>query len=134
MSEKLVVVVGSNGRSSYYEPFEAFGEKGSDELIFTDPDKVLCAVFTGGEDVDPIMYGESRNYKTYCHLPRDLEEQMFFEEAVKHAIPIAGICRGSQFLCAMNGGKLVQHVSNHTSMHKIRTIEGDVVEVTSTHH
>ena len=58
---------------------------------------------------------------------------MFFLEATKHHIPLAGICRGAQFLCAMSGGILAQHVTGHGGNHTVRTA-GGIVEVTSTHH
>lgn len=140
MSDKRVVVVGDRAnQSSYYRPFESIAPQGSCEMIFSDPDKVICAVFTGGEDVDPSMYDTSRNHKTYCDISRDLEEKMYFDEAVTHGIPMVGICRGSQFLCVMNGGKLAQHVSNHAcGQHTIRAKVGrnneETIQVTSTHH
>ena len=139
MAEKLVVVVGDIASkrhpSSYYRPFSHLAEQGDTELAFTDPDKVLCLVFTGGEDVDPVMYGIKKNPKTGCCLRRDKDEKRYFDQAVRHKIPMAGICRGSQFLCAMNGGILAQHVMNHAcGGHTIRTLHHGIVAVTSTHH
>ena len=132
--DKVVVVVGDRRLGgSYYRPFADIAPQGDCELIFTRPKQVLCAVFTGGEDVDPSFYGRSRNSKTNSNAYRDKEEQMFFREAAKHHIPMAGICRGAQFLCAMNGGILAQHITGHGGNHPIRTLNG-IIEVTSTHH
>lgn len=134
MNDKVIVVVGDPYlHSSYYRPFEEFGPHGDPELLFTKPEQVLLAVFTGGEDVDPVMYGESRNCKTGCNIRRDREEERYFNRAAKENVPMAGICRGAQFLCVMNGGKLAQHISGHTRDHTMRTLHG-VVKVTSTHH
>lgn len=135
MKENRIVVVNDMHHfASYYRPFEEFAPLGEPDLVFTNPDQVLCLVFTGGEDVDPSMYGIKPNRKTGSNLKRDLEEKMYFEEAARRGIPMAGICRGAQFLCVMNGGILAQHISNHGYSHRIQTSHGPVVEVTSTHH
>src|SRR5699024_9442623 len=67
---------------------------------------------------------------------RDAREMEVFNYAREREIPCVGICRGSQFLCVMNGGTLIQHVSNHGiyGTHEMYTHDGRTVEVTSTHH
>ena len=93
-------------------------------------------MFTGGEDVDPSLYGAHRHPTTYSNIQRDLEEKAVFEKVKPNQLCV-GICRGSQFLCVMNGGKLVQNVSNHAMFgtHEIFGItRGDKWEITSTHH
>ena len=84
-------------------------------------------VFTGGEDVDPSLYNAEKHPKTYSNLARDLYEKEMFEKIKPHQLVI-GICRGSQFLCVMNGGKLIQHVNGHAlfSTHEIINDEGEV--------
>lgn len=132
---KVIVVANDHADlgSSYYTPFQDFAPQAIPSYLFQHPENVLCVVFTGGEDVDPSIYGSKSNPKTYSHLNRDLGERRFFNFALKHHIPMAGICRGSQLLCALSGGRLIQHVEGHHRTHKIRTFEG-VVDVTSTHH
>jgi putative glutamine amidotransferase len=57
------------------------------------------------------------------------------EQAAKLGIPIIGICRGAQMLCALNGGYLIQHVNGHAGCgHSIRTQEGRIINVNSIHH
>lgn len=102
--------------------------------------KADCIVFTGGSDVDPSLYGESKTTKVLVtDLDRDHKEMAVFKYAVSHGIPMIGICRGAQFLNVMNGGKLVQHANGHSVDHKIRiptSVDYPVKEfvVTSTHH
>lgn len=91
-------------------------------------------VFTGGEDVDPDFYGHPKHPFTGCNTKRDRYEQIEFNEALELKKPMIGICRGSQFLCVMNGGLLVQHQENPKYMHNITTYDGKVLEITSTHH
>jgi gamma-glutamyl-gamma-aminobutyrate hydrolase PuuD len=46
-----------------------------------------------------------------------------------------GICRGMQFLHAMNGGKLYQDVSNHCRDHQIIDVgSGEILTTSSMHH
>lgn len=50
-------------------------------------------MFTGGEDVDPSLYGCERHPTTYSNLKRDLEEKEIFEKVKPHQLCV-GICRG----------------------------------------
>jgi gamma-glutamyl-gamma-aminobutyrate hydrolase PuuD len=113
------------------------GAKGLD-----DADVVL---FTGGEDVNPALYGEIPLAKTMFNRYRDDKEVAIFNEAKARKIPMVGICRGGQFLNVMNGGKLWQHVTNHaiggTHIARIEVPpfvgqkkQRRTIRVTSTHH
>lgn len=99
----------------------------------SDADIVL---FTGGEDVDPSLYGCEKHSSTYSNLSRDLYEKEIFEQVADNQLVI-GVCRGSQFCCIMNGGKLIQDCSNHAIgyTHMIYEYETDkIYDITSTHH
>lgn len=81
--------------------------------------KVDLIVFTGGADLSPSYYGEKTGSKTHVNPKRDSIE---FDTAVHYAYtktPKLGICRGAQLLTVANGGKLIQHVNNHTTSHDI---------------
>lgn len=96
-----------------------------------DADVVL---FTGGEDVSPSMYGCKKHPTTYCNLTRDLEEKEIFNKIKPNQVAL-GCCRGSQLLCTLNGGLLVQNV-NHHAIGKTHLIGNgvEVFHITSTHH
>lgn len=94
-------------------------------------------LFRGGQDINPMLYNEKRvveNGADSVLSIRDKFERELFNFAVKHAIPMIGICRGAQFVCAMSGGKLVQHCDRHGGNHHIVTASGKTMLVTSTHH
>lgn len=95
-------------------------------------------LFRGGEDIHPSIYKEKRapeNGASMNMSPRDAFEIRAFDFAEEHNIPMVGVCRGSQFLCAKSGGKLVQHVSGHgCGEHIIITVDGAKMLATSTHH
>lgn len=76
-------------------------------------------VFTGGEDVDPSIYGEKKGKFTYSNPTRDHLEIETFNN-ISFNVPKLGICRGAQLLTVLNQGKLIQHVENHNnSNHRI---------------
>lgn len=86
-------------------------------LPLTDSPKVLfeclrrCDGFllTGGDDVDPGVYGASRSDKCgkSCET-RDLMEKWMIGQILKSDKPLLGICRGIQILNAVLGGTLYQ--------------------------
>lgn len=93
--------------------------------------------FTGGEDVTSEYYGEEAHPTTYNNVLRDVHEMSIFAEVRGKNTPMAGICRGGQFLHVMNGGALFQNVDSHAiyGTHRAFTpMKGEVVQVTSTHH
>jgi len=97
-------------------------------------DDYSLLLFMGGIDVHPTMYRAQDTIKGQYDMDRDLREARSYQRALKNKIPMVGICRGAQFLCVMNGGKLYQHVDNHLGDHEISTSNGEKFKVTSTHH
>lgn len=91
-------------------------------------------VFTGGEDVTPSLYDEPASPHTCNNPARDVFEKKEYERATKLGLKKIGICRGSQFLCVMAGGKLVQHQAGQPYIHEIKLHTGAKIKITSTHH
>ena len=81
-------------------------------------------VLPGGADISPSLYNKPKSAFGHGMIQpssRDLEEWNAIEHAVKMGVPIVGICRGAQLLCAFAGGSLVQHIDGHIgSDHLIR--------------
>lgn len=91
------------------------------------------ALWTGGEDVSPELYGKNPHPTTGNNIRRDRYEIREFNRAKELGIPMLAICRGSQLMCCLAGGKLVQHQS-HPYLHEITTSDGRVLITNSTHH
>lgn len=91
------------------------------------------ALFTGGQDIDPSIYGETNIASRGISKERDKTEISFFEDLPQDLLKI-GICRGAQLLCALSGGKLYQDVDNHSVSHECRFLGGRDCTVTSLHH
>jgi len=117
-NNRFIVVVGS---THYGNPLLPFGRiTGKLKFIFKHPERVRAVLFTGGEDVDPSLYGGKKSRLSFTSLKRDLYEKKIFLFCKKHNIKQLSICRGIQFLNVMAGGKIYQHVDNHAgAIHEI---------------
>lgn len=66
-------------------------------------------LFTGGQDVDPGLYGEApRSASVVPCRERDALEKKILAGAISRDKPVLGICRGIRFLNAALGGTLWQ--------------------------
>lgn len=122
---KVYVVGGNDFYASWIENCELCDSVEDADVVF----------FTGGEDVSPELYQAKKHPTTYSNVARDVEEVKIFNQ-VKPSQLVLGVCRGSQFVCVMNGGKLVQNCDNHAlyGVHSIKNKEGEKYAITSTHH
>jgi len=120
-----------DGGPSYYAMFDKMGWKFATKV--EDADLVQ---FTGGADVTPSYYGQVPHPTTSSDAGRDKREALIFNKARKLGKPMAGICRGGQFLHVLSGGTLFQHVHGHAMFgtHVAVTPDGHIFQVTSTHH
>lgn len=125
MKKKIYVVGTYTNYASWINDAELVGNISSADII----------LFTGGEDVSPTLYGCKKHPTTMCNPERDNYEKNIFSKVKANQLCL-GICRGSQFLCVMNGGKLVQNCNNHGiwGTHPISFANNMQYEITSTHH
>ena len=136
----------------------------SRELIAECVKRCDGVLLTGGEDMDPHIYGNGlppRLRRTVNVTPdggeRDLRELMLIDEVFHQRKPLLAICRGHQVLNVALGGTLMADISrqmpgaeNHRRMdkrsemvHEVRLTEGSILAniagrqrlgVNSTHH
>lgn len=122
---KIYVVGGADNYVNFIENAELVDKLEEAQLV----------VFTGGEDVTPSLYGCKKHNTTINNPDRDREEQAIFNKIDPKKQVCYGCCRGSQWLCVMNGGKLVQNISNHAIGYTHGITDGDkIYQITSTHH
>jgi len=124
MKKKVYVVGGATGYTRFLKNFELVDNLEDANLV----------LFTGGEDVTPSYYGCEAHRTTWNSEHRDKFEKEIFDKIRKDQF-VVGICRGSQFLCVMNGGILVQNCDNHGVYggHEITNGKEEYI-ITSTHH
>lgn len=116
-------------------PFQSLFSSGAN--LATTPVAMCDAIaLWGGTDINPGLYqAEAHPYNGFSPGSlRDQQERVWVEQAIDLGIPIIGICRGAQFICAMAGGKLIQHCTGHDSSHEMTTLDGKVYQTSSSHH
>lgn len=118
-------------------PFSSLADK---VVGVTKPSEMIefdsALVVWGGADISPDLYGHpmSRRCAPYAGR-RDRVEWELMREAIDMEIPIIGVCRGAQMLCAAAGGVLLQDVNNHGGYgHEVTTHDGQTFHVNSIHH
>lgn len=139
MSSKVLIALGS-----CYGAHKVFQHLFNEVVVCTNIDQVKkrinknsVVMFGGGEDISPSLYKEDVSRytsatKTRSH--RDQFEELVFQLAKEQQAVMYGICRGAQMICALSGGKLVQHVRGHGSDHDIVTKDGETYYSSSVHH
>jgi gamma-glutamyl-gamma-aminobutyrate hydrolase PuuD len=99
---------------------------------------VDAVIFWGGTDIHPSYYKEKMHIRSQAnkdYSSRDIFEWKAMNYCKIHKIPMIGVCRGAQFMCAFTGGKLIQHISGHSNgSHNVITTDGDKFAVTTCHH
>ncbi|WP_029172102.1 gamma-glutamyl-gamma-aminobutyrate hydrolase family protein [Streptococcus suis] len=71
-------------------------------------------ILSGGQHVDPSLYGQERLIDSNDYLlERDEFELALIEETLRQGKPIFAVCRGMQLLNVALGGSLEQEVAHH---------------------
>lgn len=108
------------------------------DIIKQEKPAAMALVIWGGSDISSSLYGERAspmNGATEKLSSRDQMEVNLAHKAIKEGIPVIGICRGAQLMCALSGGKLIQHVNGHAGgYHDITLNDGRTMACPSLHH
>lgn len=125
MQEIKVYIVGS---AKHYADFM------KNIKLTDDIGEANVVLFTGGEDVTPSLYGCKKHPRTSCNPKRDDEERKIFD-SIRSDQLVVGVCRGSQLMCVLNGGLLVQDCCNHALWTTHEIVNSTYCyQITSTHH
>lgn len=102
--------------------------------IVNNLEDATIVMFIEGKDVDPSLYNEEKYSVTQSNLEYDIKEKNIFDKIKTNQLVI-GCGYGAQFICVMNGGKLIQECTGHMLDGTHQITNGDVYcEITSAHH
>jgi putative glutamine amidotransferase len=86
---------------------------------YFDIEQIDLVVLSGGNNVDPDIYGADVNLDD-VYTERDETEKELFNIAIKKRIKILGICRGFQAMNVFLGGSLSHGIGGHVNQnHKL---------------
>jgi putative glutamine amidotransferase len=112
-----LIAIGQNRKmEDYLESVRRAGGEPVEVVVGSEkPDQIVSRIdallLTGGGDVDPKLYGETR-HGTFeaAETGRDDFEIALARAAVTRGIPLLAICRGMQVLNVAMGGTLIQDI------------------------
>lgn len=87
-------------------------------------------LFTGGADINPLVYGENPNHNLgITDLDRDRFELELMKQAIEKDKSVLGICRGMQILNVSCKGNLIQDIKDKSNFfnHSVQISKGDLV-------
>ena len=138
MPKLIFVAAGEESNWGYMDSVKFLGLEVTDSVrdFHAFPEEFALVLFTGGADVSPSIYKHERSKLTHNNEMRDYHEKHIFMTALEFGIPMAGICRGMQWLNCMAGGFMVQHLDNHNlaGNHYVHKYDGEDIKVNSLHH
>lgn len=131
-----------NLASAIYSGFYPYDQMGlfKEYKVVMQPDDLTTddvLLVHGGSDISPSLYQKavgSRTGASHQLSGRDHCEWQLMKKAKTLGIPIIGICRGAQMLCALEGGFLIQDVTNHGRSHEVVTNDKRKFSTNSCHH
>lgn len=126
MKKPLIYVIGAGNYCHGYSNWLNIGGYTSIEMAD------FC-LGLGGSDVSSKYYNQPKSSYLFSDEITDRIEYEDYQRAIELKKPIIGICKGSQWLSALAGGAIFQHI-NHPYFHKISTYDGLKLTVNSLHH
>jgi len=75
-------------------------------------------LLSGGDDLDPALWGEARHPEARVIDPRRQRwDLVLIAEADARGLPVLGICLGCQEMAVARGGRLIQHLPDEPGAH-----------------
>ena len=120
---------------SFYTPSASVFKRAGYEVV-PDISSSDVVVLTGGQDINPAIYGQHRVRGTYFSAERDEVDKRAVEIGLKQGKFLVGICRGAQLINCYNGGSLWQDVDRHHGTHPVTDVvtKTELPSILSVHH
>lgn len=97
-------------------------------------DEADLVYFTHGENINPILYFENITSNEKLNTEKDIQDLLAFKEAKRLGLKCIGTGRGSNLICALSGGKIMQDIKGHRGWHEITFDSKETGWVNSNHN
>ena len=125
-----------NLENNYIDFFEPFGAKlltipnvSKNIKSYFDEYEIFGVVLSGGNDVNPKLYGEKTEKNLSISVDRDETENKLIKIALDKKLPIFGICKGMQHLNVYFKGKLIRDLGKEIKKGITHVKEDHVAEI-----
>ena len=146
-----IAIVGRKADTRNYENYISTLPADSLTTLITGEIASCCAlVLPGGGDITPAFFGEQNTASRNIDTELDILQFQALEYAIRHSLPVLGICKGMQVINVALGGTITQHLptaqlhiyQNGDQYHATRILEnsclyslyGKEAVVNSAHH
>lgn len=77
------------------------------------PEEYDALVLPGGDDIDPMLFGQLNTGSRKIDRALDRIQLMLLKDFVRYKKPVLGICKGMQLINVFFGGDIIQHLPCH---------------------
>jgi len=99
-------------------------------LHVPDPDDYDALLLPGGDDIDPIFFGQINQGSRRINTQLDRVQFQILKAFVQHKKPILGICKGMQLINVFFGGDIIQHLSCYKVHEYLTDLDMDQKHIT----
>ena len=128
---KKVLIAGLSERTKNYEnALNSLKVQPVTSLHVPDPDDYDALLLPGGDDIDPIFFGQINEGSRKINTQLDRIQLQILKAFVQHKKPILGICKGMQLINVFFGGDIIQHLSCYKVHEYLEDLDKDQKHIT----
>lgn len=127
MKPHILLSTGGGNAANYLDAIRAAGGVGTARYLPAPDLSCDGLLLTGGDDVDPALFGRENRGSRGIDRARDEAELALLDAFCGRRKPVFAICRGHQVVNVWLGGSLIQDLGSLTPFHQRE--EGDQVHL-----
>lgn len=127
MKPHILLSTGGGNAANYLDAIRAAGGAGTARYLPAPDLSCDGLLLTGGDDVDPALFGRENRGSRGIDRARDEAELALLDAFCGRRKPVFAICRGHQVVNVWLGGGLIQDLGSLTPFHQRE--EGDQVHL-----
>ncbi|MCL2719587.1 MAG: gamma-glutamyl-gamma-aminobutyrate hydrolase family protein [Lachnospiraceae bacterium] len=115
---------------NYEKAFRSLKAQPVTSLHVPDPDDYDALLLPGGDDIDPIFFGQINEGSRRINTQLDRIQLQILKAFIQQKKPVMGICKGMQLINVFFGGDIIQHLSCYKAHEYLEDLDKDQAHVT----